>query len=277
MMEQNTERKTLSKKDVVKSFWRWTFFSHANYNYERLAGTGFCHAMAPIIEKLYKDNPEEYKAAVQRHIEFYNTEPHFGGVINGMVIAMEAERANGAPISDEAINGIKTGLMGPFAGIGDTLWQGTLTPILLSIGISLASSGSLAGPLVYAVLMMGIMLSIAYYVWMTGYKLGKEGLQRILESNLIKKVITGASALGAIVMGALTAGFVSVSTPLMINIQGACMSVQTDILDKLFRGLLPLALTLGTLYLLKNKKVKATKVMALLIVVAAVGAIIGIF
>lgn len=276
-MEQNTERKTLSKKDVVKSFWRWTFFSHANYNYERLAGTGFCHAMAPIIEKLYKDNPEEYKAAVQRHMEFYNTEPHFGGVINGMVIAMEEERANGAPISDEAINGIKTGLMGPFAGIGDTLWQGTLTPILLSIGISLASSGSLAGPLVYAVLMMGIMLSIAYYVWMTGYKLGKEGLQRILESNLIKKVITGARALGAIVMGALTAGFVSVSTPLMINIQGAGMSVQTDILDKLFRGLLPLALTLGTLYLLKNKKVKATKVMALLIVVAAVGAIIGIF
>ena len=276
-MEQNTERKTLSKKDVVKSFWRWTFFSHANYNYERLAGTGFCHAMAPIIEKLYKDNPEEYKAAVQRHMEFYNTEPHFGGVINGMVIAMEEERANGAPISDEAINGIKTGLMGPFAGIGDTLWQGTLTPILLSIGISLASSGSLAGPLGYAVLMMGIMLSIAYYVWMTGYKLGKEGLQRILESNLIKKVITGASALGAIVMGALTAGFVSVSTPLMINIQGAGMSVQTDILDKLFRGLLPLALTLGTLYLLKNKKVKATKVMALLIVVAAVGAIIGIF
>ena len=275
-MEQNKERKTLSKKDVVKSFWRWTFFSHANYNYERLAGTGFCHAMAPIIEKLYKDNPEEYKAAVQRHIEFYNTEPHFGGVINGMVIAIE-ERANGAPISDEAINGIKTGLMGPFAGIGDTLWQGTLTPILLSIGISLASSGSLAGPLVYAVLMMGIMLSIAYYVWMTGYKLGKEGLQRILESNLIKKVITGASALGAIVMGALTAGFVSVSTPLLINIQGAGMSVQTDILDKLFRGLLPLALTLGTLYLLKNKKVKATKVMALLIVIAAVGAIIGLF
>lgn len=276
-MEQNKERKTLSKKDVVKSFWRWTFFSHANYNYERLAGTGFCHAMAPIIEKLYKDNPEEYKAAVQRHIEFYNTEPHFGGVINGMVIAMEEERANGAPISDEAINGIKTGLMGPFAGIGDTLWQGTLTPILLSIGISLASSGSLAGPLVYAVLMMGIMLSIAYYVWMTGYKLGKEGLQRILESNLIKKVITGASALGAIVMGALTAGFVSVSTPLLINIQGAGMSVQTDILDKLFRGLLPLALTLDTLYLLKNKKVKATKVMALLIVIAAVGAIIGLF
>ena len=92
-MEQNSTRKTLTKKDVVKSFWRWTFFSHANYNYERLCGTGFCHAMAPIIEKLYKDNPAEYQAAVQRHMVFYNTEPHFGGVINGMVIAMEEERA----------------------------------------------------------------------------------------------------------------------------------------------------------------------------------------
>lgn len=276
-MEQQSTRKTLSKKDVVKSFWRWTFFSHANYNYERLCGTGFCHAMAPIIEKLYKDDSEAYKAAVKRHMEFYNTEPHFGGVINGMVIAMEEERANGAPISDEAINGIKTGLMGPFAGIGDTLWQGTLTPILLSIGISLASTGSLSGPLLYSVLMMGIMLSIAYYVWMTGYRLGKEGLQKILESNLIKKVITGASALGAIVMGALTASFVSVTTPLTINIQGASMSVQTDILDKLFRGLLPLVMTLGVLYLLKNKKVKATKVMLLLILVGAIGAVIGIF
>lgn len=276
-MEQQSTRKTLSKKDVVKSFWRWTFFSHANYNYERLCGTGFCHAITPIIEKLYKDDSEAYKAAVKRHMEFYNTEPHFGGVINGMVIAMEEERANGAPISDEAINGIKTGLMGPFAGIGDTLWQGTLTPILLSIGISLASTGSLSGPLLYSVLMMGIMLSIAYYVWMTGYRLGKEGLQKILESNLIKKVITGASALGAIVMGALTASFVSVTTPLTINIQGASMSVQTDILDKLFRGLLPLVMTLGVLYLLKNKKVKATKVMLLLILVGAIGAVIGIF
>lgn len=276
-MEQQSTRKTLSKKDVVKSFWRWTFFSHANYNYERLCGTGFCHAMAPIIEKLYKDDSAAYKAAVKRHMEFYNTEPHFGGVINGMVIAMEEERANGAPISDEAINGIKTGLMGPFAGIGDTLWQGTLTPILLSIGISLASTGSLSGPLLYSVLMMGIMLSIAYYVWMTGYRLGKEGLQKILESNLIKKVITGASALGAIVMGALTASFVSVTTPLTINIQGSLMSVQTDILDKLFRGLLPLVMTLGVLYLLKNKKVKATKVMLLLILAGAIGAVIGIF
>lgn len=271
------EVKSLSKRDVVRAFWRWTFFSHANYNYERLAATGFLHSLAPIIEKLYGDEPDEYKAALERHMEFYNTEPHFGGVINGMVIAMEEQRANGAKISDEAINGIKTGLMGPFAGIGDTLWQGTLTPILLSIGISLSGGGSLFGPVTYSVLMLVIMLSIAYYVWMQGYRLGREGIQKIMASGLIKKVITGASAVGAMVMGALTAQFVSLSTPLSLHLSGGVMEVQTAIFDKLFYGLLPLALTLGTLYLLKKKKMKSLQVMVILILLGLIGGAVGVF
>ena len=91
---------------------------------------------------------------------------------------MEEERANGAPITDEAINGVKTGLMGPFAGIGDTLWQGTLTPILLAFGISLGSQGNLLGPVIYTLLMFGIMFPVAYICWMKGYSLGKEGIER---------------------------------------------------------------------------------------------------
>ena len=111
---------------------------------------------------------------------------------------------------------------------------------------------------------------------MLGYNLGKEGLQKVLESNLIKRVIKGASAMGAMVMGAMTVGFVSISTPLTISIQGNPMSVQTDILDKLWLNLLPLLVTLGTLYLLKDKKVKAIKVMGLLIGVAVVLGALGI-
>ena len=141
--------KKLEKKDIVNAFWRWTFFSHANYNYERLEATGLVHSYKHVIKKLYGDNPEEYKAAILRHMQFFNTEPHIGGVIPGIVLAMEEQRANGAPITDEAINGIKTGLMGPFAGIGDTLWQGTLTPILLAFGISLGAQGNLLGPVLY--------------------------------------------------------------------------------------------------------------------------------
>ena len=67
------DQKSLSRSDVQRSFWLWTFFSHANYNYERLQGTAFAQAMTPIIKKLYTD-PEDIKAALKRHLVFFNTE-----------------------------------------------------------------------------------------------------------------------------------------------------------------------------------------------------------
>lgn len=269
------ERKKLDKKDVVKAFWRWTFFSHANYNYERLEATGLVHAFKPIIKKLYGNDEAEYKACILRHMQFFNTEPHIGGVIPGIVIAMEEERANGAPITDEAINGVKTGLMGPFAGIGDTLWQGTLTPILLAFGISLGSQGNLLGPLVYTLLMFGIMYPVAYLCWMKGYELGKDGIEKILGGNQLRMLITGASAMGAIVLGALSSQFVTISCAAVIEIGAMKMNVQETVFDALFKGILPLAITLLTLYLLKERKMKATTVMVILILIGLIGGAVG--
>jgi PTS system mannose-specific IID component len=269
------EKRSLTKKEVVKAFWRWTFFSHANYNYERLEATGLVFAMKPVIKKLYGDRPDEYKACIQRHMQFFNTEPHIGGVIPGIVLAMEEERANGAPITDEAINGVKTGLMGPFAGIGDTLWQGTLTPILLAFGISLGSQGNLLGPVIYTLLMFGIMFPVAYICWMKGYSLGKEGIEKILGGNQLQMLITGASAMGAIVLGALSAQFVTVKCSAIIKLGALQMNVQEKVFDQLFQGILPLAVTLFTLFLLKNKKMKATTVMLILVIIGVVLGAVG--
>jgi len=274
-MAEQRERH-LTKKEVRNAFWRWTFFSHANYNYERLEATGMIHSFKHVIKKLYGDKPDEYKACLKRHMQFYNTEPHFGGVISGIVLAMEEERANDAPITDEAINGIKTGLMGPFAGIGDTLWQGTLTPILLAFGISLGSQGNLLGPLLYTMLMFGIMFPISYLVWMKGYELGKEGIEKIMGGNLLKQIITGASAMGAMVLGALSASFVKVETPLVFRNGDIEMVIQTTVFDQLFKGILPLSVTLLTLYLLKNRQMKATTVMLILILVGVISGMTGI-
>ena len=272
-MEQNTERKTLSKKDVVKSFWRWTFFSHANYNYERLAGTGFCHAMAPIIEKLYKDNPEEYKAAVQRHMEFYNTEPHFGGVINGMVIAMEEERANGAPISDEAINGIKTGLMGPFAGVGDTLVWVLWPTIMGSISGYMAQQGNPLGAIIWFIANI-IFWFVKRKMFEVGYTSGTK-----LITNLGKSLTTfteAASIMGLSVVGALIASSVKMTTALNFKVGEVSLALQTDILDRIMPSLLPVLLTALVYKLLGNKKWTATKLILLIIVIALVCSFFGI-
>jgi len=118
MSKEVSLEKKLTKKDIARVWRRWVFFAQSNYSYERLQGPGFLYAMSPVIRKLYKDDKEEYIAACKRHMEFFNTEPYLGVAIHGMVVAMEEQRANGIPITDEAINGIKTGLMGPIAGVG---------------------------------------------------------------------------------------------------------------------------------------------------------------
>jgi PTS system mannose-specific IID component len=271
--ENKKDAVRLTKREVVRSFWRWTFFSHANYNYERLQATGVIHALSPVFKHLYGNDEAQMKEALQRHMQFFNTEPHFGGAILGMTIAMEEEKANGAPITSETINGLKTGLMGPLAGIGDTLWQGTLIPILLSFTIGFASKGNiLMGPVLFAVLHLAIIWGIGYWSWMQGYNLGKEGIAKVLQGALLPTVMTFAQSMGPIVIGALSATFVKVSSPLKFHLGKSMMKVQSGILDKLVLGLLPLLITLLAYYLLK-RKFKPTTVLLILVIVGLVGGI----
>lgn len=267
-MEQ--QKVKLSKKDILRAFWKWTFFSHSNYNYERLQASGVLQSMSHIPAKLYPNDLEEQKKFMQRHMCFYNTEPHFGGIINGMVLAMEEERANGANIDDDAINSIKTGLMGPMAGIGDTLWQGTLQPIALAVGISVASGGNVMGAVIFTLIMAAVMLPIGYFMYMKGYSTGKSGVEAILGGGKMKQLIQAASIMGAAVLGSLTANYVSASSSMMIKVGSSELALQTDILDKLLLGGVPLGITLLTLYLLKNKQMKSTTVMLVLVIIGLI-------
>jgi mannose/fructose/N-acetylgalactosamine-specific phosphotransferase system component IID len=266
----------LSRADVQRSFWLWTFFSHANYNYERLQGTAFAHAMTPIIRKLYKD-PEDIKAALKRHLVFFNTEPNVGGIIHGATIAMEEKRANGAPIDDDAINSFKTGLMGPLAGVGDSITQGTITPILLSIGISLAAAGNALGPVLYLVLEVGIMLALAYFMWMQGYDRGRAGVTDLLRSGLLDRYLTGAGVLGNMVMGALAYQFVHIFLTWTIGIDVGGGQVKNfdftkDLFNAILPGLLPLAFVLLTWYLIARRRVSPIRLLIVYVVIAMVAA-----
>lgn len=269
-------KRLLTKKDVQKAFWRWTFFSHSNYNYERMQSSGFMYSLIPVLRKLYPDK-KDLRAAMKRHLAFFNTEPHFGGIIGGLAIAMEEERKSGANISDSDINSVKTGLMGPLAGVGDTLWQGTIVPIMLSIAISISSGGNLAGPVFYVVGMFAIMWSIAYVLWMRGYYSGRNGIQELMAGNRLKKAMQIAQMMGGIVIGGLTATYVTLSTPLTFKMNNVTLKVQSGILDKLFQGMLPVAITLFAYWLIKYKKMKSTTVLLILIAISIVGGMFYIF
>jgi PTS system mannose-specific IID component len=274
----------LTRGDLLKSWALWTFFAHANYNYERLQGTGFAHAMTPIIRRLYTTE-DEIRAALKRHLVFFNTEPNFGNVVHGTVIAMEEQRANGAAIDDDAINSVKSGLMGPMAGIGDTLSQSTITPILLALGIGIAggkatgvavptlsgATGNPLGAIIYVVLVSVVIVAIGYTAWMQGYSRGRSFVTEVLRSGAIDRVLIGAGVMGNMVLGALAASFVVVNLAPTVTIAGAQMNLQAAVLDPLFPGALALGLVVMTWWLLR-RRVSPLALLVVYLVVSIVAA-----
>lgn len=266
----------LTKSDVSRAYWNWQFFSHANYNYERLQGSSFAASMTPIIKKLYPNNKEKQSELLKRHLTFFNTEPNFGTVIHGIVIAMEEQIARGADISAEAINSIKAGLMGPLAGLGDTLTQGTIIPLLLALGISFGKEGNLFGPLFFIIACCGTLMFIARTCWMRGYHLGKDAVTSLLGNDRFQSVISAAGILGVIVIGALIAQFVNLNLAVNVNIGDTMVNLQADVLDKMMPKLLPLGLTI-LMYKLLQKQKSPVMLMVAIIVSAVVGAYLGIW
>lgn len=191
------------------AWWRWALFLHASYNYERLQGLGFAHTMAPVIEHLYSD-PVDRAAALRRHVLFFNTEPQIGALVPAVVMTMEEERAAGAPISDEAIHSVKSGLMGPLAGVGDALFQGVITPLFLSTAIGVARQGSLWGPIGYVLAISAVVLGSSYLFWTLGYRLGKAAVAYILAGGWLHRVTEAASVVGMTVLGSLAAQVIRV-------------------------------------------------------------------
>jgi PTS system mannose-specific IID component len=259
------EGRRVPRRVLWAAWWRWLTFLHASYHYERLQGLGFAHALIPVIEYLYPARAER-AAALKRHLVLFNSEPQFGALVPAVVVAMEEERAGGADISDEAINGVKGGLMGPLAGVGDALIQGLITPLFLSLGISLAQQGYLAGPVLYAVTISAVIVGASYTFWQLGYRWGRAAVARVLTSGWVRALTDGASVVGMTVVGGLAATVVQWSTPATIAAGQATVSLQEEVFDPILRGLLPLALTLLAWWLLSARRVLPTRLIGLLFV-----------
>ena len=267
----------VSKSALNKCFWNWAFFAHACYNYERLQGTGFLHSMTPIIDELYdKDDLQGRSYAMTRHAAFFNTEPRVGTAIIGLAAAMEERIASGEEELAETVTSVKTGLMGPLAGIGDTLMQAILSPLLLSIAIGIAESGNVLGPILYFVAFVVLAIVLHRIFFNIGYNQGDEGIAQLLESGAINKVITGAGIMGCTVMGALAANYVALNANVVIPFTTGEFNLQANFFDAIMPKMLPLALTLVVWYFMDKKGVSSTRMLVILVVAGAILGAIGI-
>lgn len=292
-----SEKIQLSVSDRKKVWWRSTFLQ-GSWNYERMQNLGWAYAMIPAIKKLYTKK-EDQAAALERHLEFFNTHPYVASPILGVTLALEEERANGAEIDDTAIQGVKIGMMGPLAGIGDPVFWFTVRPILGALGASLAMTGNIVGPLLFFIGWNAIRMAFLWYTQEFGYKAGSE-ITKDMSGGILQDITKGASILGMFILAVLVQRWVSINFSVNLpakqlsegayivfpegtvtgtelkGILGQALSgfsleptqAQTlqGQLDSLIPGLMGLLLTFLCMYLLKKKVTPITMIIGLFIV-----------
>ena len=301
-----TEKLQLTKSDRKKVWWRSTFLQ-GSWNYERMQNLGWAYSLIPAIKKLYT-NKEDQAAALKRHLEFFNTHPYVAAPIMGVTLALEEEKANGTDIEDAAIQGVKIGMMGPLAGIGDPVFWFTVRPILGALGASLAQAGNIAGPLIFFIGWNLIRMAFLWYTQELGYKAGSE-ITKDMSGGILKDITKGASILGMFILAVLVERWVSIV--FTVNLPGKVLSkgayiewpkgnvsgdqlktilgqvndklsfdkIQVDTLqkqlDSLIPGLMGLLLTFACMWLLK-KKVSPITIIIGLFVVGIIASFFGI-
>ena len=297
----------LSKADRRSVMLRSQFLQ-GSWNYERMQNGGWAYSLIPALKKLYP-NKDDASAALKRHLEFFNTHPYIAAPILGVTLALEEERANGAQIDDAAIQGVKVGMMGPLAGIGDPVFWFTVRPILGAIAASLATGGSVIAPLFFFFVWNIIRLGFLWYTQEFGYQKGSE-ITKDLSGGILQTITKGASILGMFVMGILVQRWTNINFPMVISKvkmadgafikfpEGAVNGAQLqevltamnkgvalspdkvttlqDNLNQLVPGFAALLLTFLCMWLLK-KKVNPIAIIFGLFAVGILGHLVGIF
>lgn len=269
---QAAEPGAIGRKELMSVFWR-SFTINASFQYERQMSQGFVYSMIPVLKKLYPAK-EDLTAALVRHSEFFNVTPMVAPLVMGITTAMEEENAKTDDFDATSVNAVKASLMGPLSGIGDSVFWGTLRPLAAGIACSLALAGNAVAPILFLALFNVFNVACRYFGLMKAHEMGTSFLSQLEKSGAMQKVFLGASIIGLLVIGAMSASMVSVSLKLAIG-SGDSAILINDVLDGIMPKLLPLCATL-LLYKLIRKGYKVNTLLLGIIVVSIVLCFFGI-
>lgn len=275
-MENTNENRIISKKELRKSWFIWYLGAEVSNSYERLQSLIFCASMVPVLKKLYTTK-ESLSEALKRHLSFFNTEGIAGSIVQEITIAMEEQRAASNDSSqDVMITSIKTGLMGPVAGIGDSIVWAAIMPIIIALFLPFAIQGSSLGAIMPIILYTGISMFIGYFLCVRGYTIGRNSILQLLQNGKIKDLIEGAAVLGLFMMGALAASYITIKTPLEIAVKNSQPIVLQQILDSIVPGLLELTAVFAIYFYMKKKGPNYNVIMGAILVLSIVASVLGI-
>lgn len=275
MTTSNKDQNKVTKKDLNKmAVNSGSLGMEYSWNYERQMNLAFCKMMDPILKKIYKNDPVKYQAALERHLEFFNITPQFAPFVGGIVASMEELNAKDE-IEPSAISSIKTALMGPLSGIGDSIFLGCIRIIALGVGISLSMAGNPLGPILYLLIYNIPAFIVRFMGAQKGYELGVSYLDKFQEGDMMSKVMFAAGILGIMVIGCMSKDMVYTSLALEFGAKDATTTLQ-EVLDSIMPGMLGLAVT-WLYYWLLGKEVNTIVLILGTIVVGIIGVALGIF
>ncbi len=245
--------KKLSKKALNSGFHRWYYGNLTCFSQEHMQTFGYLCSMLPLCKELYADDPDKMAESMDTYRTFFNTEPQLGAIIVGVTAGLEEARANGAEdVDSETINGLRAGLMGPIAGIGDSL--------------------------VFYIIVWNLFAYFGMrFLYFKGYDMGTKAVEFLVGDigNAIREAVT---TLGGIVIGAVSASWISVKTSFALyNEAGEAYMVLQEKFDSVFPGMLTAIFVILCWWLMAKKQLSPLKVMGLLVVIAFVGVLIGFF
>jgi fructoselysine and glucoselysine-specific PTS system IID component len=271
-IEETKTTHKLTKRDIRYLFFR-SLALEANFNFETWQNSGFAFTIIPVLKRLYTTK-QSMAAALKRHLQFFNTSPYGSTLIFGITAAMEEQNSQDKDFDEESINSVKLGLMGPLAGVFDSLFWGTFKVIAAGVGTSLAIKGNVMGPLLFILIFNVPHLLLRYNLTFVGYNAGTKFLQNLAKNNVMDRLTKGAAILGLMVVGAMPATLISITTPLTIGAKSG-VSVQS-ILDQIVPAVIPLGLTFLVYYFVK-KNVKTTYLLLGLLALGFLGSMIHLF
>lgn len=257
----------LDKKTLNQMAWR-SVFLQGSFNYERMQAAGWLYGIIPGLKKIHTDK-EDLALSMEHNLEFFNTHPFLVTFVMGIVMSLEQQKAD---IS--TIRAVRVAAMGPLGGIGDAIFWFTLVPIAAGISANMALNGSILGPIVFLLMFNVVQFGVRYWLMHWSYNLGIKAIETLTKNA--KEFTRAASILGILVVGALTSLYGGTTIAVTIP-NGESPIVLQTILDGILPKLIPLGLTLGLYWLIKNKNWSAVKCIALLLVLGLFGAFVHVF
>lgn len=257
-MNNTVETKVKLSSVQKKVFWRFYFFGQAGWNYEKMQGLGYYYSMYPLIDGLYSDIEQKKEISIVQS-QFFNTNVNVAPIILGIDTALQTEKKIEAK---DTISSIKTGLMGPLAGIGDTLFYVIPSTIIGSIASYMALEGNPTGVILWIVYGFAKLAIIRAFFSM-GYKEGTKLVSELGEK--LKKITDAANILGMTVLGGLIPAVVQANFALEFKKGDVEISIQ-ELSDQILPGLAPLLVVFLTYWLLGRKNMNSTRVTLLLMV-----------